>query len=133
MKILIMGLPGSGKTTLATELVNLLQDCLWLNADIVREKYNDWDFSYEGRIRQANRIKMLADESNKKYVVCDFVAPLQEMRDIFKADYTIWMDTIQISRYSDTNRIFERPINYDLRIFDKDAEKWANKIAHFFN
>ena len=57
--VLIMGLPGSGKTTLAKELVPLL-NAKWLNADKVRTEYNDWDFSAEGRVRQANRMRDLA-------------------------------------------------------------------------
>ena len=61
MKILICGLPGSGKTWLAERLVGNLDNCAWFNADIVRKKENDWDFSPEGRSRQANRMKALAD------------------------------------------------------------------------
>jgi adenylylsulfate kinase len=55
-KILLFGLPGSGKSTLAEQLAKLLNG-VWLNADEIRKEYNDWDFSMEGRIRQANRMR----------------------------------------------------------------------------
>ena len=53
--ILIMGLPGAGKTTLAEELAPKL-NAKRLNADEVRKEANDWDFSEEGRKRQAKRM-----------------------------------------------------------------------------
>ena len=118
-RILIMGLPGAGKTTLAAKLSEKLGDnCLWLNADAVREQFNDWDFSREGRIRQSQRMRDLADASDKKYVLADFVAPLVEMREIFQADFTIWMDTIVQGRFADTNSVFDQPLKFDLRIQD---------------
>ena len=94
MKILIMGLPGSGKTTLAKALYKKL-DCVWFNADEVRKQFNDWDFSDEGRLRQAYRMRDLADEEIKKgnTVICDFVAPTHQIREIFNADLIIWVDT----------------------------------------
>lgn len=126
MKILIMGLPGSGKTTLAKHLVNSL-GCIWFNADDIREKYNDWDFSPEGRIRQAKRIHKLSSYIGST-VVCDFVAPTEEIRDIYSADILVWMDTIEKSCYEDTNIIFEPPQRYDVRVTEKDAEKWSKII-----
>lgn len=134
MRILIMGLPGSGKTTLAQEILKHLHDTdktvTWLNADIIRETYNDWDFSFDGRLRQAQRMKSLATLSTSDYCICDFVAPLQEMRTIFAADYTIWVDTILTCRFEDTNSLFEPPTKYDLRIQNQNAKKWAKEIAH---
>ena len=111
MKILIFGLPGSGKTTLAEPLAKLL-GAVHLNADRIREEYNDWDFSPEGRLRQAMRMKFLADGVVKagKHVVADFVAPTQKARDEFAADYTVWMDTIAEGRFEDTNKMFEQPV-----------------------
>jgi adenylylsulfate kinase len=132
-RILIMGLPGAGKTTLAhrlkIELMLADREVGWLNADEIRKKYDDWDFSQEGRIRQSKRMRSLADESNKQYVICDFVAPLVDMRNNYKADWTIWMDTIQEGRYADTNAMFVEPEVYDFRVNEKDAEKWAEFIA----
>ena len=118
-----MGLPGSGKTTLAGRLeASLKQEgksVTWLNADKIRALYQDWDFSYEGRIRQAKRLADLANVDDC-YTIVDFVAPLQESRDIFNADFTIWMDTIMVSKYEDTDKIFEPPTKYNLRIQDHD-------------
>ncbi len=132
-RILIMGLPGSGKTYLAERLKKKLNDCNktvgWLNADAIRAHYNDWDFSREGRIRQSLRMRELADESNTDYCIVDFVAPLVEMRNNFKADWTIWVDTIKEGRYEDTNKMFVEPEVYDFRITEQDAEKWADFIA----
>ena len=127
--VLIMGLPGSGKTTLAKELVPLL-DAKWLNADKVRTEYNDWDFSPEGRVRQANRMRDLANKLKKEgnYVVADFVCPTREARKLFGADYTIWMDTIEKGRFDDTNQMFVKPINFDFKVDSFDAKNWAKKI-----
>jgi hypothetical protein len=133
-RILVMGLPGSGKTYLAQHIVDHLQADKkrvgWLNADDVRKKYNDWDFSNEGRIRQSHRMRELADDMiDVDYVICDFVAPLVEMRNNFKADWTIWVDTIDKGRFEDTNKAFIPPEIYDFRITEQDGEKWAEFIA----
>jgi len=108
MKILICGLPGSGKSTLAEPFAELIGG-VWLNADKVRESYNDWDFSLEGRIRQAQRMRYLADGVVKagKIAVADFICPTKKARDEFGADYIVWMDTIKEGRFEDTNKMFE--------------------------
>ena len=116
MRILLFGLPGSGKTTLAHELVKLLPNTAHLNADAVRKAFDDWDFSPEGRLRQVRRMREMADASGADYAICDFVCPTEEYRRIFNADYAVWMDTIEKGRYEDTNKIFEEPIIYDFRI-----------------
>lgn len=132
-RILIMGLPGAGKTYLAERLKQRLEShgCTvgWLNADKVRAHYNDWDFSEAGRIRQSLRMRDLADESNTDYCIVDFVAPLVEMRNNFKADWTIWVDTIQEGRYADTNKMFVEPEVYDFRITEQNGDKWADFVA----
>ena len=112
-----MGLPGSGKTYLTERLQPLLK-AAWYNADKVRSMANDWDFSKEGRLRQALRMKTFADYevSHKRFVLCDFVCPTKETRNIFDPDIIIWMDTIPEGRYEDTNKIFEEPEGVDFRI-----------------
>ena len=133
-KILIMGLPGSGKTYFATQLKKELESIIgvtvdWFNADDIRKQFNDWDFSHEGRIRQSHRMHDLAESSACDYVICDFVAPLVEMRNNFKADWTIWIDTIDKGRFEDTNKVFIPPTVYDFRITEQNAEIWAPFVA----
>ena len=132
MKILIFGLPGSGKTTLAKLLVPMF-NAVWLNADKVREEANDWDFSEMGRSIQANRMKRLADEAiqNNRNVIADFVCPTEHTRKDFNADYIIWMDTIKESEFEDTNKMFEEPKNFDFKVPHKDATMWAYLIKQY--
>ena len=145
MKILVCGLPGSGKTWLAERLIKHIKNCAWYNADSVRKFSNDWDFSMEGRIRQANRMKTFADfeRENNRWVICDFVAPTEEAREAFSPDYVIWLNTIKEGRvvssklnelkniynltfnaislsgskeFEDTNNIFETPSKIDAHV-----------------
>ena len=115
IKILIMGLPGAGKTTLAKLLVPMF-NAVWLNADKVREEANDWDFSELGRSVQANRMKRLAQEAldNNRNVIADLVCPTEHTRKDFNADYIIYMDTIKESK-------LEPPSNFDFKVTHKDA------------
>ena len=129
MKILIMGLPGSGKTTLAKLLAPMF-NAVWLNADQVRKQSDDWDFSEEGRKRQSLRMWTLAEEAidRNRVVVADFICPTEQTRDQFKADYTVWMDTVKKGIYEDTNKMFENPTQYDFKVSHKEADMWAYLI-----
>ena len=129
-----MGLPGSGKTTLASKLVPLL-NAKWINNDEVRKKANDWDFSEEGRIRQAKRMAELAEKYKQEgnYVVADFICPTPKARELFNADYIIWVDTIKKGRYDDTNKMFISPQKFNFKVTTQNAELWASKIADQLN
>ena len=145
MKVLVCGLPGSGKTWLAERLTKHINNCAWYNADTVRKFSNDWDFSMEGRIRQAKRMKTFADfePENDRWVICDFVAPTEKAREAFAPDYVIWLDTIKEGRvvssklnelkniynlpfdaaslfkskeFKDTNKVFETPSKMDTHV-----------------
>lgn len=153
-RILIMGLPGAGKTYFAERLKKYLEDNSnvytmplwrqatmevppqtyqsgvdWFNADDIRRRFNDWDFSKEGRIRQSLRMLEFALKCTEDYVICDFVAPLPEMRNNFKADWTIWIDTIEAGRFEDTNKAFVPPDVYDFRITEQNAERWVEFVG----
>lgn len=155
-RILVMGLPGSGKTYFAERLQKVLTNqssfyqppsyvlanhdnpfsapkwratVKWFNADEVRKVYNDWDFSNEGRIRQSLRMLEFAMKSTSDFAICDFVAPLPEQRTNFKADWVVWMDTIDAGRFEDTNNAFVEPEQYDFRITEKDADHWVKIVA----
>ena len=124
-----MGLPGAGKTTLANEVAPVLK-ARRVSADEVRKAANDWDFSEEGRERQAKRMSKLAlnlkNEGN--YVIADFICPTPEARKLFPADFIIWVDTIKEGRFEDTNQMFVKPEKYDFHVTSQDAKLWASKI-----
>ena len=134
MRILIMGLPGSGKTHLAVRLQSHLKDCAWYNADAIRKMADDWDFTPAGRRRQSERMNTLAnfEGARGRTVICDFVCPTAETRKLFDHDVMIWMNTIEEGRFKDTNKMFENPDNatYTVKGFQSDEEitKFAEQL-----
>ena len=128
--ILIMGLPGAGKTTLASELATLINSKR-LNADEIRSAANDWDFSEEGRTRQSKRMAeaALKIKSEGNNVIADFICPTPEARKLFPADYIVWVDTIKEGRFEDTNQMFVKPEKYNFHVTTQDAKLWAPKIV----
>ena len=124
-----MGLPGAGKTTLADELAPLL-NAKRLNADEVRKAANDWDFSEEGRTRQAKRMADFASQLKNEgnHVIADFICPTPKARSLFPADYVVWVDTIKEGRFDDTNKMFVKPDKYNFHVTTQDAKNWAPKI-----
>ena len=120
-KILVMGLPGSGKSYFSERLSKLI-NATWLNADQVRKDSNDWDFSPEGRLRQSNRMRKLAEKaiSEGKHALADLVCPTKKTRIDFKADFTIWMNTISKGRFEDTNKMFQAPEKNEVNFVIKE-------------
>lgn len=125
MKVLIFGNSGSGKTTLAEPLAEKLKG-VWINADAVRAKAEDWDFSIQGRVRQMQRMNLVADgvQMAGKIAVCDFICPIKDSRKEFAADFVVWMNTIEDGRYDDTNMIFQKPEEDDV---DYIVTKWSDE------
>jgi adenylylsulfate kinase len=135
-KILIFGLPGAGKTTLAKALVPML-GAVHFNADEVRERLNSHlGFSLADRVEQASRMGWLCDQVIKAghYAVADLVCPTAETREAFGPCFSVFVDRIEASRFEDTNLIFERPVNCSFVVSgDAEAEMWAEKIRELIS
>jgi chloramphenicol 3-O-phosphotransferase len=130
-KILICGLPGSGKTTLAKPLAACV-GAVWLNGDAVRKNISrDLGFSLMDRVEQARRMGWLCDRVVEAggVALADFVCPTQETREAFGDAFVIWINRIQQSRYDDTNRLFVAPKVYDLEIDQSMSPEHALNLA----
>ena len=132
-KILIMGLPGAGKTTLAKELSKML-GAVWFNADEIRKEINkDLKFSPEDRIEQARRMGVLCDIAVRSghYAIADFVCPIPETRAAFGTEniFTVWINRTPVRDFADTTKLFVAPENPDITVTDEGTPLyWANKI-----
>lgn len=131
-RILIMGLPGAGKTTLAKALLPRL-NAVHFNADEVRANvHKDLGFSLEDRLEHARRMGWLCEQVARTgaYAIADFICPTAETRAAFGEAFTVWVDRIAEGRFADTNRMFEPPGRYDIRVTaDGPPEFWAEKVA----
>jgi len=129
-----MGLPGSGKTTLALALKSRIS-ASHINADVVRQTINSHlSYSLEDRIKQAITMKNLADNVVKagKDCIVDFICPTKETREAFDwmDCFVVFVDRIDEGRFDDTNRLFERPEHYDFWVTEngRSPEYWAKFI-----
>lgn len=124
-RILICGLPNSGKTTFAKALIHYYainnNSYVWFNGDDVRKLYNDWDFSLEGRLRQTNRMKELANKSGLIDVIIDYVCPLEEYRKILQPTHIIYIDTKDSTPYKDTLSIFQPVQSPNITVLNKNS------------
>lgn len=134
--VLVCGLPGAGKTYFAAKLREELGDTVQhINGDGVRSIHNDWDFSEEGRLRQAQRMRRYADEENAngKHVILDFVCPKQEYRDIIKPDIIVWANRTPVRDFPDTTAMFENPNYWDYQINDDtDVESVIPELVQYY-
>ena len=134
-KILIMGLPGAGKTTLARALLRRINAVHFNADDVRREVSRDLGFSEADRVEHARRMGWLCDRvlDAGGYAVADFICPIPAARDAFQADgpaFVVWVDRIQQGRFEDTNRLFVPPEQYDVRVpAGGSPEYWAEQVA----
>lgn len=125
-----MGLPGSGKTTLAEKLVPKL-NAVWFNADAIRQEiHKDLGFTTEDRLEHARRLGKLSDWAalGGGYVVTDFVCPVEEAREAYGADFTIYVNRIEEGRYADTNKMFVPPTNPDVTLTTGTPDEWVDQV-----
>jgi len=136
MNILIYGLPTSGKSTLSEKIIAITgtENVKHINADKVRQAWNDWNFDDMSRVRQAKRMHGIANLNAAESIntIVDFVCPFNDYRRLPAWDYKIWVNTIEEGPYEDTNKIFEKPASdtVDLTITSwEEVDAIAQEIA----
>ena len=132
-KILVFGLSGSGKTTFSKKLISYSNNIDHYDADKVRTAFDDWDFSLKGRERQNMRMIYLSNLSNlnNKHAICDYINPFEKNRNDY--DLKIFMNTVDSSKYKNTDLIFETPKNLDYEITSFDEELNLDIIKKILN
>lgn len=129
MRILICGLPGHGKSTLAANLSRRLHIPFYDGEAIRRSLGLGWPGDSAERVQQAHRMRALTTPilAAGGHVICSFVCPTVAARREFCADYIICVnrpDAPPMS-YTDTNAIWWPPLNADLMLQAGDADEWA--------
>jgi hypothetical protein len=134
--IQILGLPGSGKTTLANALKERI-NAIHLNADRVRATVNsDLKFTEKDRTENARRLgemaKLLSEQGH--VVIVDFICPTKKTREAFGTpDIKIALDTIYSSRFPDTDIMWMPVVDADYTFYEwKSVKEMSDEIiAHF--
>jgi adenylylsulfate kinase len=123
MIIWLTGQPGSGKTTLAKEIMLSGPLCQWyhVDGDDIRELFDNKDYSEQGRRKNIELAQQLAQylDSRGKKVVVSLVSPYKDQRDKFKEK----MGDNLFEVYVYTNEIRGRE-DYFVKDYEPPTEKY---------
>ena len=137
MIIWLTGQPGSGKTTLANQLISCLKNdynmnqIINLDGDDLRSINKNQDYSKEGRIKNiSTAISIIRFLANKKYIcIVSIVAPYRFLRDELKDEFPfleVYLHTTEIRGREDYfAKDYEKPI--DSNYLDIDTGKLTIK------